>query len=261
MGDILGHSPDHFAWFKWQLGWLTDSQITCLNFAGTEDAVLTPLETVGGRKAVVLRTGTRRVTVAEFRTYNGVNANACDAGILVYTINTAVPSLAGPVVVRDAYPGAVLPDGCVYEQDDASRVVGSRDWVDTANGIRISVVSMSETAARIRITRTKSYPADIQHVRKLSLATSTSGVNVTITGRLTATPGRSACIAARSVQLQVDRSGTWRTIRTANTNASGVWTYRFNPAGRYRLVAPAIRLPGTPGHYCTEAGSRAVTLR
>jgi M6 family metalloprotease-like protein len=264
MGDIFAHSPDHMAWFKWQMGWLTDAQITCINDAGTEDVVLTPLETPGGRKAVVLRTGPRRVTVAEFRTYNGVDANACDAGVLVYTINTAVPAFEGPVVVRDAYPGtaANLPEGCVYEQDDASRVVGSQDWVDTANGIRISVVSMSNTAARIRITRTTSYPADVQHVRKLSLATTTSGSFVTLTGKLTATPALTACIAGRSVQLQQEVGGAWKTIRTANTNSSGVWTYRFDPrAARYRLVAPAIRISGTPGRYCTEATSRLVSLR
>ena len=143
MGDIDGHSPDHLAWFKWQLGWLTDSQVTCINATGTEDAVITPLETVGGRKAVILRTGARRVTVAEFRTLNGVDEAACSSGILVYTINTAVASLEGPVVVRDGHPAEPLPDGCIYEQDDATRIPGDRDWVDSTNGIRISVVSMS----------------------------------------------------------------------------------------------------------------------
>ena len=261
MGDIAAHSPDHLAWFKWQLGWLTDSQMTCINGAGTEDAVITPLETVGGRKAVVMRTGSQRVTVAEFRTLNGVNENACSSGILVYTINTAVASLEGPVVVRDGHPGEELPDGCTYELDDAARVPGDRDWVET-NGLRISVVSMSDTAARLRITRTASYPPDVKHTRKLSLTTSTSGSLVTITGRLTVTPGLTACIASRSVRLQTDRTGTWTTIRTANANASGVWTYRFNPAtARYRLVAPAVTIAGTPRHICSVATSRIVSLR
>ena len=102
----------------------------------------------------------------------------------------------------------------------------------------------------------------MKHTRKLSLTTSTSGSLVTITGRLTVTPALAACIASRSVQLQSDVTGAWKTIKTANANASGVWTYRFDPkVARYRLVAPAVTIAGTPRHVCSVATSRIVSLR
>lgn len=53
MADSVA-GADHFAWDKWRLGWLSDAQVRCVTAASTADYVLSPLETKGGIKAVIL---------------------------------------------------------------------------------------------------------------------------------------------------------------------------------------------------------------
>jgi M6 family metalloprotease-like protein len=261
MGLISGHSPDYLAWEKGQFGWLTAAQIGCFNLPAETDVDLSPVETPGGVKAVMLRTADQRVTVAEYRTDRGVDDSACSTGVLVYTIDNAVASGNGPILVKDGHPGEALPDGCTEELDDAARLPGDPDWVDVANGIRIHVASVGETA-RVHVTRTSSYtPPDVRHARRLTLTKTGSSV-VTLTGRLTSTPGYAGCVAGRSVRLQSYRSGTWVTIRTANTNAAGIWTYRAAlRSARYRLVAPSAIVGSRPRHVCATAVSPTLTLR
>jgi M6 family metalloprotease-like protein len=260
MGDISGHSPDLHAWFKWQLGWLTDAQVACIDSPSTTDLVLSPLETPGGLKMVALRTGSRKVTVVEFRTTRGEDADACATGVLVSTINDAVPGGNGPLRVNDAHPDSDLPEGCIYGLDDAARGASDAAYVDSTNGITIKVLAVG-TSARIRVTRTSSYPPDVTYARKLTIA-SRGASSITISGRLTATPAYTACFAARSVRLQRFVSGAWVTVRTANTTSSGVWSYTATLAkGRYRLVAPQAILGSRPRRICSIAVSPILTLR
>ena len=90
---------DHFAWDKWRMGWLTDAQVACVNGASRADFVLSPLETRGGVKAVILRTGLRTAVVAEFRTRAGLDAGLCSTGVLIYKINSGIDAGRGPIRV------------------------------------------------------------------------------------------------------------------------------------------------------------------
>ena len=132
MGLISGHSPDYLAWEKWQFGWLTAAQIACFNLPAEADVDLSPVETPGGVKAVVLRTADQRVTVVEYRTDRGVDESACSTGVLVYTIDNAVLSGDGPILVQDGHPGEGLPAGCT----DGARRRRSHAWRPRLRGRR-----------------------------------------------------------------------------------------------------------------------------
>jgi M6 family metalloprotease-like protein len=94
----------HFvAWQKWKLGWLDDGQVTCLG-RGRREITLTPLETKGGMKAVVIPTGRSTAIVAEVRARVGRDTSRCDEGVLVYAVDTSRATGAYPIQVRSAHP-------------------------------------------------------------------------------------------------------------------------------------------------------------
>ncbi len=94
MGNIAGHSTDYLAWHKWKLRWIRDDQVDVVSHAGAEPTThfLTPVETPGGSKMVVIRTGLSTAYVAEFRTRLGVNSldsRGKYTGILIYRIDAS----------------------------------------------------------------------------------------------------------------------------------------------------------------------------
>lgn len=94
MGNIAGHSTDYLAWHKWKLRWIRDDQVDVVSQSGANPSThfLTPVETPGGSKMVVIRTGLSTAYVAEFRTRLGVNAldnRGKYSGILLYRIDAS----------------------------------------------------------------------------------------------------------------------------------------------------------------------------
>jgi hypothetical protein len=89
------------AWQRLKLGWLDPSQIACATEPGRAVATLTPLETPGGLKAVVARSGPASFTVAELRRPLGADSGLCGNGVLVYDVST-VP--LGPAPIRVLRP-------------------------------------------------------------------------------------------------------------------------------------------------------------
>ncbi|WP_433056613.1 M6 family metalloprotease domain-containing protein [Dactylosporangium sp. CS-033363] len=141
MGWIPGPSPDRFAWHKWKANWLAWDQVGCVTAPGRFTDTVTPVEQAGaGRKMTVIKTGATTVLVAEVRSRQGVDANACTTGVLIYSVDTAVASGNGPIRVKDARPGTT---GCrQHPLDDAAYDAGM-SYVDSATGVRIDVVSRS----------------------------------------------------------------------------------------------------------------------
>lgn len=101
MGDIAASSPGLFVVERWQLGWLDDPQITCQT-GGSASHVLTPIETIGGMKAVVVPVGPTRFVVVESRRPIGVDAGMPDEGALVYVVDSSIASGTGTL---DVMPG------------------------------------------------------------------------------------------------------------------------------------------------------------
>ena len=92
MGNIAGHSTDFLAWHKWKLRWVRDDQVDVVSQSTSRPTThfLTPVETPGGTKMVVVRTGLNTAYLAEFRTKLGVNAlddRGKYSGILIYRID------------------------------------------------------------------------------------------------------------------------------------------------------------------------------
>jgi M6 family metalloprotease-like protein len=94
MGNIAGHSTDFLAWHKWKLRWIRDDQVDVVSRSDPKPTVhyITPVETPGGSKMIVIRTGLATAYVAEFRTRLGINAlenRGKYAGVLLYRIDAA----------------------------------------------------------------------------------------------------------------------------------------------------------------------------
>lgn len=96
MGNIGGQSPDFLAWHKWKMHWIRDDQVDVVSQASELPShhVISPVETPGGSKMVVIRTGLSTAYVAEFRTRLGVNSDnpqAKQIGVLLYRLDTTLP--------------------------------------------------------------------------------------------------------------------------------------------------------------------------
>lgn len=143
----------HFlAWQKWKLGWLDPSQIACLTEAGSLEATVTPLESPGGLKAVVISTAASTAYVVEVRRPIGEDSRLCDKGVLVYTVDATVASGFAPVRIKPAQSGfdlaRIVQCGPLY---DAAFDVGSKFRED---GVSVEVLSASGNDYRLRVTRT-----------------------------------------------------------------------------------------------------------
>jgi M6 family metalloprotease-like protein len=251
---------DHFAWDKWRMGWLSDAQVRCVTAASTAEYVLSPVETRGGVKAVILRTGLHTAVIAEFRTRQGLDAGMCSSGVLIYKVNNALEGGAGPVRVSDARPrSASSGRTCRAELDDAAYRPGGR-WTDSNSGTAINVTYIGR-AARIRVARAKTFTPPAVHERSIAatLGPAPTG-GVTLSAVLAATDGFTACAAGRPLTLQEFRLGEWWTVRTANTDVAGGWTHAWTPTpgATYRLRAPQ-RVSGADE--CALAESETLTVR
>jgi M6 family metalloprotease-like protein len=153
MGLIAGQSPDFFAWHKWQLGWIEDSQVDCVSLAGTSTHRISPLEVAGESiKVAAIPIDATSYIMAEVRSKNGINKDACGTGVLLYNANAAVGSGDGPIRVIDTKPGS---GGCLFnnggELNDAPLLVG--ETYDTQLGVTITVTAQEGEDYIIEVTR------------------------------------------------------------------------------------------------------------
>jgi M6 family metalloprotease-like protein len=100
MGFIAGHSTDFLAWNKWKMRWIRDDQVDVVSQSSPDPTThfVTPVETPGGSKMVVIRTGLSTAYVVEFRTRLGVNALdelGKFSGVLIYRIDATKPGPRG----------------------------------------------------------------------------------------------------------------------------------------------------------------------
>ncbi|OEU97072.1 peptidase M6 [Streptomyces oceani] len=143
ISDLLG-------WHKWKLGWLSDGQVRCLPHAydGTLTQRLTPIGAPDGANIAVLRTSPRTAIVAEARTRVGLDRSICAEGVLLYTVDSGVPSGHGPVRVVDTEPHSDGGPSCadrtpaqLAELGDAPLQAGESHTL--ADGTRLTVTKRS----------------------------------------------------------------------------------------------------------------------
>ena len=88
-----------FAWSRWQLGWLRDTQVACITSFPTS-VQLTPLAIPGGIKAVVVPLTETAALVVESRQRLGYyDLRLRKEGVLVYRVDTSRRTGEGPIVV------------------------------------------------------------------------------------------------------------------------------------------------------------------
>jgi hypothetical protein len=137
------NSPGLFAWERWLLGWLDDSQITCANpyRDGVVNATLTSVESTGGLKALVIPVADTRAVVVEVREASGIDAHIAKPGVLVYVVNSSLSTGHGPITV---YPSA---DGDYYKVQSTRDV---NEFVDVEN-FRIDVTEKTDVGTSVRV--------------------------------------------------------------------------------------------------------------
>jgi M6 family metalloprotease-like protein len=209
MGLISGRAPGYFAWHRWKLGWLDDAQIDCVLSAGESDHTVTPVETSGGTKAVVVRTDETTAYVAEVRQATGVDASVCQPGVLVYEVDSAAPTGYGPIVVEDPHPGT---GGTCGGLDDATYALGDGQvstFTDSTAGVTISVTGTQATAYTLHVSRASSF-ASYQPDALVGLGSGTSlgddVYNATGTGQTKGT--RAAAGKTKTFTITVQNDAT-----------------------------------------------------
>ncbi|MCF6523039.1 peptidase M6 [Streptomyces sp. JJ36] len=155
---------DLIGWHKWKFGWLADEQVACVP-AGTSSHTLRPIGAPGANIAVV-KTGPTSAVVAETRTRTGLDKDICTEGVLVYTVDSSVPTGRGPVRVVDSAPHSKGGTACASRSPAELAELGDAPFgVDEshtfANGVRIGVTGREDDGShRVRITKPALTPDD-----------------------------------------------------------------------------------------------------
>ena len=132
-------APEIFAWSRWQLGWLLDTQVACVK-SFPASVQLTPLPIPGGIKAVVVPLTETTALVVESRQILGYDFRLRKEGALVYKIDTSVATGEGPIVV-----------GSISKPPDASALLGPGE-VWNWDGYSVTVKEMTPERDLVEIT-------------------------------------------------------------------------------------------------------------
>ncbi|MGC5285561.1 M6 family metalloprotease domain-containing protein [Micromonospora sp. DT231] len=167
MGLISGPAPDLFAWHKWKLGWLADTQIVCQDGSGSTPATLTPLGASGGTKALVVRTGERDAVVVENRQVSqlDVSSSCFQPGVLVYRVtttvggggippgsNTPVPDGPRPIRVADRLPNSTIAGCDARAAELANATLTAVNHAVTVAGVTVRVTGHSGSNRSVQVT-------------------------------------------------------------------------------------------------------------
>lgn len=142
MGFIGGRGLEPFAFERWQLGWLDDAQILCQ----TEEestATVTPIENTGGLKAVMVPISNSKAVLIESRRQIGYDATILKPGVLVYVVDTSIPSGEGTLVV---YPQL---ENDPY-RDNSPLAVGESVTVE---GVTVTVIESTAEGDTVQVTK------------------------------------------------------------------------------------------------------------
>jgi M6 family metalloprotease-like protein len=156
ISDLLG-------WHKWKLGWLTRRQVDCVHTPGTSGHWLRPVGSPDGADITVVRTGPHSALVAEARTKTGLDSGICAEGVLLYRVDSAVPTGRGPVRVVDAHPGSHGGEKCSERSPAELAELGDSPFVPGEEhtfpgGVRVQVVGEQADRYRIRVTVPPGWP-------------------------------------------------------------------------------------------------------
>ena len=137
------NAPSLFAFERWNLGWINDSQIKCLKDAKSTE-LISPVQTSSGVKAVVIPISRTKAVVIESRRAIGIDKNIAKSGALVYVVDSSIQSGQGPVRV---FPSNVSSDPRYLK---APRALGESV---TTEGVTIKVTKSDDSGDTVEITK------------------------------------------------------------------------------------------------------------
>ena len=137
------NAPSLFAFERWNLGWINDSQIKCLKDAKSTE-LISPVQTSGGVKAVIIPISRTKAVVIESRRAIGIDKNIAKSGALVYVVDSSIQSGQGPVRV---FPSDVSSDPRYLK---APRALGESV---TTEGITVKVTKSDDSGDTVEITK------------------------------------------------------------------------------------------------------------
>ena len=143
LSSFDGNAPGLFAFERWNLGWLDDSQIVCSSEKQISQ-LITPVQSARGIKAVIVPLTRTKALVIESRRAIGLDSKIVKTGALVYIVDSSLQSGYGPVKV---YPNSVSTDPRYLQ---APRAVGESVTVE---GITVTVTSATSAGDTVSITR------------------------------------------------------------------------------------------------------------
>jgi M6 family metalloprotease-like protein len=141
--SYISNAPSLFAFERWNLGWLDDSQIECMKGASLTK-LITPVQSTGGTKAVIIPLSRTKAIVIESRRALGIDKAIAKPGALVYLVDSSVQSGRGPVQV---YPSDVKNDPRYLQ---APRALGESVIVE---GFTIKVTQSDASGDTVEITK------------------------------------------------------------------------------------------------------------
>lgn len=148
LSSFQSNSPSLFAFERWNIGWLEDSQIICcdkikLSCDSGQTVCITPIEIPGGIKAAIVPTSSTTVICVECRRPIGIDCKLAKSGSLVYLVDSSIQSGMGPIKV---YP-------CDLQNDPrfllAPRSLGESV---TVAGLTVCVIASAQYEDTVRIT-------------------------------------------------------------------------------------------------------------
>jgi M6 family metalloprotease-like protein len=137
------NAPSLLAFERWNLGWINDSQINCLKDVKST-ILISPVQTSGGVKAVIIPISRTKAVVIESRRALGIDKNIAKSGALVYVVDSSIQSGQGPVKV---FPSDVSSDPRYLK---APRALGESI---TTEGITVKVTKSDDSGDTVEITK------------------------------------------------------------------------------------------------------------
>jgi hypothetical protein len=97
-GAGWGYAGDFFAWEKWVLGWIPDTDVYCFSKDPTDLSVdLARLDALQGIRLVVMPISSTKVLAIEYRKKSTIDFGIVKSGALVYTVDTTKRNFELPI--------------------------------------------------------------------------------------------------------------------------------------------------------------------
>lgn len=144
MGNINANAREFFAWERWLLDWISDSQVLCLSASskGSHLENISSIEVANNvaNKMAVITLSSSKALVVESRRSMGYD-KISKKGILVYLVDTSIRTGSGPI--------KVLPIN-LKDESKMNNILSASQSITYAN-VKVQVVSSGTVSDQVKI--------------------------------------------------------------------------------------------------------------